>query len=221
MTVVPDKIIRSDRKTLTICIDAYNRLIVRAPKKCGDERIFAFIKAKENWILQKRAEREKTGISFPTDDLQGYEFLLLGRPCKIHITQEKRVRFDGENYILYLPDKAPKKRVVQWLKENAKRIFTQVANEQALRMQTEFSSLAVNSAKGRWGSCSYQNALHFSFRLLYAPKEIVCYVVVHELAHTKYKNHSPLFWKEVERYIPDWKEKRRWLKIHGALMEIF
>lgn len=219
--IIPDEIIRSDRKTLTICIDAYNRLIVRAPKSCGKERIFAFIKEKENWILRKKAEREQTKISFPTENLHGYEFLLLGKLCKIFLTEEKRIRFDGENHFLFLPKTEPKTRLIKWLKENAKRIFTQVANEQAVRMRTEYKSLSINSAKGRWGSCSYQNALHFSFRLLYVPKEIIEYVVVHELAHTKYKNHSPLFWAEVQKYIPDWKEKRKWLKRHGALMEIF
>lgn len=217
----PDEIIRSDRKTLTICIDSYNRLIVRAPKSCGEERIFAFIKEKENWILRKKAEREKVQIPFPKEDLNGSVFLLLGRPCTIFFTQEKRVCFDKENYFLYLPNDDPKKRLVKWLKENAKRIFTEVAKAQVLRMQTTYHSLSVNSAKGRWGSCSYKNALHFSFRLLYTPKDVIEYVVVHELAHTKYKNHSPLFWAEVEKYIPDWKEKRKWLKHHGALMEIF
>ena len=70
--VKPDKIIRSDRKTLAITIDSANRLIVRAPKKCGEERIFAFLREKENWILRKKAERAGAGIDLPPENLNGY-----------------------------------------------------------------------------------------------------------------------------------------------------
>lgn len=88
-------------------------------------------------------------------------------------------------------------------------------------MGTQYKYARVNSARGRWGSCSGENGIHYSFRLLYAPKDVVEYVVVHELAHTKYKNHSKTFWAEVAAYVPDWKVRRAWLKAHGALMEVF
>ena len=219
--VQPDEIIRSNRKTLAICIDAQNRVIVRAPKSCAEERIFAFLTQKEDWILRKRAEKSKYEISLPTENLHGYQFLLLGKTCTLFLTQEKEIRFDNENYHLFLPSKNSENRLKSWLKENGKRIFTEVAKKQADIMQTSFKSVTVNSAKGRWGSCSFDNALHFSFRLLYAPKAVIEYVVLHELAHTKHKNHSPRFWAEVEKYNPDWKTHRKWLKLHGGLMKIF
>ena len=84
-----------------------------------------------------------------------------------------------------------------------------------------FLSLSVTSAKTRWGSCSYNDALHFSFRLLYAPVEVIDYVAVHELSHTFYKNHGKAFWAAVEKYVPDYKKKRAWLKENTLLMEIF
>jgi predicted metal-dependent hydrolase len=88
-------------------------------------------------------------------------------------------------------------------------------------MGVSYQSVSVTSARSRWGSCSGKNAIRYSFRLLYAPKEVIEYVTVHELAHTKHKNHSKAFWAEVATYVPDWKSKRNWLKTHGWLMEIF
>lgn len=219
--VRPDKIIRSDRKTLAITIDSQNRLIVRAPKRCGEERIFAFLQAKEAWILRKKAERQGAGIDLPPENLNGYELLLLGEKRKILLIDSDKVGFDEENDIVYLPVNKSCERLVKWLKDNAKRIFTTVTERKAAAMGANYKSVTVNAARGRWGSCSYDNALHYSFRLLYAPKEVIEYVVVHELAHTKHKNHSKAFWTEVERYVPDWKEKRKWLKLHGALMNVF
>lgn len=217
----PDNIIRSDRKTLAISVDAFNRLIVRAPKRCSEERIFAFLQAKEGWILRKKAENAGAGVRLPSENLDGYELFLLGKPCKIRLEKRVSVGFDGEKNELALPEIAPKKRLVKWLKENAKRILAQVTAEKAREMGVGYKSVSVGSAKTRWGSCSFDNALRYSFRLIYAPKAVIEYVVVHELAHTKYKNHSALFWAEVARYIPDWKERRKWLKRHGALMEVF
>ncbi len=217
----PDEIIRSNRKTLSISVDPFGRLIVRAPKRCGEERIFAFLKEKEEWILRKQQERKRAGMRLPPENLNGYEFLLLGKTCRIHLTQGARIVYDKDADQIYLPENNARERLVKWLKENAKRIFTTVTEQSATRMETSYKRLTVTSAKTRWGSCSYDNAIRFSFRLLYAPRDVIEYVVVHELAHTKHKNHSKLFWAEVEKYVPDWKTKRKWLKVHGILMEIF
>lgn len=219
--VYPDKIIRSKRKSLSISVDAFGRLIVRAPQACSEERIFAFLSQKENWIRKKQAERAATTRSLPPENLDGYTFLLLGKPCKIRLTEEKNIRYDQETCVVYLPNKNARARLVKWLKENAERIFTQVTAQCAEKMQTRFQSVKINSAKTRWGCCTADNRIRYTFRLLYAPKEVIEYVVVHELSHIKRKDHSKRFWAEVEKYDPHWKAHRAWLKRNGILMEIF
>ncbi len=220
-TITPDEIIRSRRKTLVITIDSFGRVIVRAPYHCSEARIFAFLEEKQAWILKQKAKIEGAGIRLPSENLEGFEFFLLGKKHILRLTDEKNIRYDGENAVVYLPKDGARERLVKWLKENAKRIFTAVTAQKAREMQTEYTSVQVNSARGRWGSCSAKNALHYSFRLIYAPKDVVEYVVIHELAHTKHKNHSKDFWAEVAKYAPDWKRKRNWLKERGALMEVF
>lgn len=219
--IQPDEIIRSRRKTLTITIDSFGRLIVRAPKRCSEARIFAFIQEKEDWILRKQAEKKGAGIELPPENLNGYQMTLLGKTCTIYVVPTAKVGYDAEQNIIYLPEQNSRERLVKWLKTNAKRIFNEVTARMAVTMGASYHSVMVTSARGRWGSCSANDALHYSFRLIYAPKEVIEYVVVHELAHTKHKNHSKEFWTEVATYVPDWKAKRNWLKLHGGLMEIF
>ena len=219
--IQPDEIIRSRRKTLAISVDPFGRLIVRAPLTCSMERIFTFISEKERWILRKQAQAKGTGMRLPPENLNGYEFLLLGKNCRIVLTDSRYVRFDEGSYTIYLPSKNARARLVKWLKENGKRIFTTVTERKARQMGVAFQSVEISSAKGKWGSCSFDNKIRYTFRLIYAPKEVIEYVVVHELAHTKHKDHSKAFWDFVQAFVPDWREKRKWLKTHGVLMEIF
>ncbi len=217
----PDEIIRSNRKTLSILVDGQGRLIVRAPQKCADERIFAFLKEKEGWIAKKRAERQKNAIPLPSANVEGYVFLLLGEQTKIRIVAGGKIGYDAKKHVVYLPEEKSQERLKKWLKENAKRILENVTLQWAAKMNTSYSSLTITSARTRWGTCSGTDALRYTFRLLYCPREIIEYVVVHELAHTRHKNHSPAFWGEVAKYIPDWKARRKWLKDHGGLMDVF
>ncbi len=219
--IQPDEIIRSDRKTLAIAVDGFGRLIVRAPKRCDRERIFAFIRQKESWILRQKSKMQRAGTRLPPENLDGYVFKLLGRDCKIRLISQSTVRYDADGRTLFLPEKNAKERLIKWLRENAARIFTEATAQTAVKMGVSYRSVTVSCAKSKWGSCSHDDKIRYSYRLLYAPKEVVEYVVTHELAHTKHKNHSKAFWEEVEKYQPDWKSKRKWLKANGYLMEIF
>ena len=77
------------------------------------------------------------------------------------------------------------------------------------------SSVCIRNQKTRWGSCSSNHTLSFNWRLMLAPPAILDYVVVHELCHLTHMNHSKDFWAAVERILPDYKERRKWLKEHG------
>ena len=83
-------------------------------------------------------------------------------------------------------------------------------------MGVSYGSLRLSSAKTRWGSCSGKGNLNFHWKLILMPPEVLDYVVVHELAHLKEMNHSPRFWAVVEEVLPDYKERRQWLKENGG-----
>ncbi len=216
-----DKIIRSSRKSLAVCIDRLGQIIVRAPKRLDEQYITAFLQEKEGWIRKKQAQTAGAGIIVPPENLDGYAFSLLGKTCRIRVYDGKKVLFDKENDLLYVPIEQSKERLIKWLKENAKRILTAATEKTAKDMGVSYKRVGISSAKTRWGTCTADNTIRYTFRLLYMPKEVIEYVVVHELAHTLQKNHSKAFWRVVERYVPDWKARRKILKAHGGYMEIF
>ena len=80
---------------------------------------------------------------------------------------------------------------------------------------TAYGRVTIRNQRTRWGSCSSKGNLNFNCLLMLAPEEVQDYVVVHELCHRLEMNHSPRFWKEVERVLPDYRTAKQWLKEHG------
>ena len=79
-----------------------------------------------------------------------------------------------------------------------------------------YGNITIRSQRTRWGSCSSKGNLNFNCLLMLVPREVLDYVVVHELCHRKEVNHSPRFWAEVERILPDYKIRQTWLKDNGS-----
>lgn len=99
--------------------------------------------------------------------------------------------------------------------ESAKRDLPDRIERFSKAMGVTYGRITIRNQKTRWGSCSAKGNLNFNCLLMLAPEEVRDYVVIHELAHRKQMNHSRAFWQEVEKQMPDYKEKRKWLKEHG------
>lgn len=85
----------------------------------------------------------------------------------------------------------------------------------AAQMQVTYGRITIRNQTGRWGSCSSTGNLNFNCLLMLAPTEVLDYVIVHELCHRKQMNHSPAFWQEVAKVLPDYKRLESWLKGEG------
>lgn len=103
----------------------------------------------------------------------------------------------------------------------AKRIIPVKVKKYADIIGVDYGRITIKMQKSRWGSCSSKGNLNFNCLLMNAPDEIIDYVVVHELCHRKEMNHSPRFWAHVEEVLPDYKERRKWLKDHGNELYFF
>lgn len=108
------------------------------------------------------------------------------------------------------------RRLEDWLKRQAKLDLAAASDRFARAMDTRYARLSVRDQKSRWGSCSSNGRLSYSWRLILAPPFVLDYVAAHEVAHLIEMNHSDRFWTLVERHCPRMAEARRWLKTHGA-----
>lgn len=102
------------------------------------------------------------------------------------------------------------------LKKAGRQRFAERAAFFAPLLGVRYGRIAVRCQKSKWGSCSAKGNLNFNCLLLLAPQEVLDYVVVHELCHLREMNHSERFWQYVAGVLPDFRERRRWLREHGA-----
>jgi predicted metal-dependent hydrolase len=112
-------------------------------------------------------------------------------------------------------DHAPR-RVRDFLKKEARLALDQAVERYTKILGIPARRIALKDTRSRWGSCSADGRLNFSWRLIFAPPEILEYLAAHEVAHLKELNHSPRFWSIVASLYPDYKKAEAWLKRHGA-----
>ncbi|MGN0107179.1 MAG: M48 family metallopeptidase [Hominilimicola sp.] len=198
---------RSRRKTLAIQIKSDGKIEVRCDYSVKDAVIRDFVQSKEKWInkhLERIATREKTPLVF------GSKALFLGKAYEI-TASDGQSYFDGER--IYINKNTDIYTVLgSFYKASAQKILPDMVHRKEQIMNLYANKIGITSAKTRWGSCSGRNNINFSWRLVMAEPEVIDYVIVHELAHIKEKNHGKRFWKLVEKYKPNYIEKQNKLK---------
>lgn len=102
--------------------------------------------------------------------------------------------------------------VIHWLKKQAKNHLKKLLTECAMQCDLPFEKLSIRAQKTRWGSCNVNRDIQLNYKLLFLPVELVRYIMVHELCHTKHLNHSKRFWTMVEKFIPNYRDCVRELK---------
>ncbi|WP_027399201.1 M48 family metallopeptidase [Anaerovorax odorimutans] len=132
------------------------------------------------------------------------------------INSKKRLEIKRENRQII---KLSQEEVLQY-KNKAESYLRTRCEYYSMRMGVNYNRIRVNKAKSRWGSCSEKGNINFTYRLIFAPKEVIDYIVVHELAHLKEMNHSKRFWHVVNEIMPDYKERCKVLKDFQMKVEI-
>jgi len=113
------------------------------------------------------------------------------------------------------------RRVIDWLKEQARADLTAACQYHANNLGLHYRSISIRDQRTRWGSCSTNARLNFSWRLILAPREVLDYVAAHEVAHLQEMNHQPQFWNLVKKTCPGMEVHRAWLKKHGSTLHSF
>lgn len=217
MPIEVNQLIRSKRKTLALIVKADGSLIVRAPLRASEKSIREFVEGNAKWIEKKRTEALACFSTVPKQYVPGEMFLYLGSayPLEIVKGQRKPLLLDGCFKLAQGARSNARLVFEHWYREQAKQILIERVHLYACQYGLQYKKIGITSARTRWGSCGVNGSLNFSWRLILAPLEVVDYVVVHELVHTVFHNHSRRFWKRVEKIMPDYKEHRKWLQRDG------
>ena len=114
-----------------------------------------------------------------------------------------------------------KEMLTKWYKDSFGDIVRERIEKYSPELNVAPAKIFIKNQKTRWGSCSTKGNINLNWLLVMTPLEIIDYVIVHELSHLKVINHSQEFWTLVESILPDYKERRKWLKENGTKKTIF
>lgn len=204
-------IVRSRRKTLSLSVNKEAQVIVRAPLYVKEEEVYSFIQKHQAWINTRLLEIEKNKLNLADGanlTLFGIEYTIACGKCAVR------------NGYVFLPEESREEALIRLLKSLAKKEMKMRTAEFAAKYGFQYLSVRISSARSRWGSCNKRGNISYSFRIALLPSELVDYIVVHELCHTRCFNHSVQFWREVEQVIPDYKLRRKALKGHSQTMNL-
>lgn len=212
----------SDRKTLSIYIERDGQVTVLAPQDFTPQQIKDVLEQKRGWIYKSLAEWEDLNATrVKREYVNGEGFLYMGRTYRLQIVEQqdkplllKNGYFNLRRQSLPKADDVFKEFYRQ--KGNVK-LRERVSYYQG-KLGVKASEIRILELKNRWASCSDKGNLNFHWKCMMAPLTVLDYVVVHELVHLKYKNHTTAFWNEIDKLIPDYQERKQWLKINGAGM---
>jgi predicted metal-dependent hydrolase len=201
---------RARRFSLRVA-QADGRVTLTMPLRARESEALGFLNAQEDW-LRRALSRIATGQIVAFGAQLPYQGQLL------HITpgNGRSVRVEGDS--LLVPGDAARvgARVRAWAMVQARDRLAEASDRYAGMLGRRYTSLALRDTRSRWGSCTSDGRLMYSWRLILAPAETLDYVAAHEVAHLAEMNHSPDFWAVVDRLYPGWQAQRRWLKTQGS-----
>lgn len=221
------ELIRSNRKT--ICIQIKEGLIlVKAPKNSSISIIDNFVNSKISWIEKKL--QQFNNKSFRYNEFLDYSaFAYFGKKILPEVN-EKVKTFTLNSDRLIIPKKFNYPTEVnlkfinslkKWYMLQASEYLQTVLNNLATRFNFSYLDFNLTNAATKWGSCSGKNEIRLNWRLVFLDKNIIDYVVIHELCHTVEHNHSKKFWGKVQFIIPNYKNIKSALKNSSLLIQTF
>lgn len=200
---------------------------VVVPTELTDERINQLLKDKKRWIKDKIIlHREALPVS-AKKYVSGESFSYLGRNyrLKVHHGEFSPVKLVRGYLVVTVPEGQQqsymiRNALVRWYRHHAELKLKEKAERYSLMVGVKPTAVGIKTFKSRWGSCSAKGKVDFNWKIMMAPNRIVDYVIVHELCHLKQHDHSPKFWRQVERVVPEYLDCKEWLKVNGVQLEV-
>lgn len=230
-TVVPYEIEWSpDRSTVGLSMDDSMELSVRAPVEASLGDIEEVLADKKQWILETLygiAEQDDPPLD--KEYLSGEKLLYNGRRYRLRVNEstvpEPELQFDGNSFELLVSEDSPastqrkRQAVVDWYVREAAEKLPERTNGYVEKLGLDNVEIEVKTLRRRWGEYR-PGKVSLHWRLILAPRKIQDYVVAHELAHFKHDEHSDTFWNTVGTLVPDYRERREWLRVKGGTLSV-
>lgn len=218
-------IVYSNRKTLGISVLPNLSVIIKAPENTSKELIFKKVEKRASWIV----EQKRYFLAFGPRRVEylyksGETHYYLGRQylLKIELGKDEEVYYKGRYLLVVTKDKSKeniKKLLGKWYRKRAKIKFLEIAEpliQKFEKYKVAPNNLYIQQMKLRWGSCTVKGNIILNPELIKAPKPCIEYVIIHELCHLLYPNHSDKFLKLQSREMPDWKKWKNKLEVFMA-----
>lgn len=219
---LPLRIVENERaRRLTLRIDAGGQgLRVTVPPGLRRGEVEKFLDRHQGWLEQRLAKvpdrpQVRPGIRIP---VRGVPHLIVHEPGKrgtVEVSRDETgpvLIVHGDR--LHLP-----RRVADFLKREARREIEALVAKHTAAVGRKAKAIRFKDTTSRWGSCTSDGSLSFSWRIMMAPAPVIDYLVAHEVAHLKEMNHGPKFWKLCTELCPDTKRCKDWLKRNGGALQ--
>ena len=219
----------TDRQTTDIVIERSGVITVRPPLRMTPEQVDDTVFSKRMWIYRNLAEwRDLNATHVTREWVSGESFLYLGSSYRLQLVaqQDEPLKLKDGRFCLL------RAVVENGGNESAHMAFEAFYKEKGLpRLQKRVAHFAtkVGVSAGeiqikdlgyRWASCLKNGDLHFHWKCLMAPLTVIDYIIVHELCHLHHRDHSEAFWNEVDKVLPNYRERKDWLRMRGAELDL-
>ncbi len=226
MQIEIKKLVYTSRKGFCLRIDDNGDLIVFAPRNATERDIYQIVQNKSQWIIKTRERILQNQKKIKTINFeQGDELLFLGKAYTVvFTTNNNEVYLDEVNQRIVVPfaEKSTiRNKILRFYRKMAENIFRKLLDKWAERMNVRYSLLRIKDSKTIWGSCGKNGSINLNWRLILLPEDLIEHIIIHELAHIAYRNHSKQFYNFVSLFSKNYKEKDRWLRENSYILQLF
>lgn len=217
-------ITKSKRKTASIFVERDGSVSARVPKDLSDDQIYELIKKHEYSIHRNLAEWKRTNERhIDREFISGQSFLYFGRNYRLKLTEKKTdgLKLYQGRFLLnkHQVDKAPELFKNFYKTKLIGRIMP-IVELYENKLGVKANSVRILELQNRWGSCSTKGNINLHWKCAMAPMDVLHYIVLHELVHLIHFDHSNAFWRDIEKIMPDYKDKIKWLELNGVGMDL-
>lgn len=203
-------------KNVTLKVKRDNTIHLTVPEAATEDYINKVIESKKEWIeSQLKHFKENYEKPLEKEMVSGESFKYLGKSYRLKVieSQTEGVRLYRGYIEVHVKDKNNLKKkqdlIKKWYSEKAKLKFSELIEEYQQIVKEEIKNIRVISMKTRWGSCNVESKnINLNLELIKKPRYCIEYVILHELAHLKYPNHSKEFWEYMSVHMPNWKWRK-------------